>query len=336
MAGTRPKKAITAYDVADHAGVSQSAVSRTFTPGASISAKTKAKVLASAKALGYRPNFIAKSLITRKSGITGVALGYADNPFYPALMEELMKRLSRQGRRFLLFNGDPQRDSDPELEEILRYQVDALILMSSTLSSHLAADCKDAGIPVVLINRRTEDGSTSSVTGDNFVGARKIAEFLMAGGHQRPAFLAGAENSSTNREREEGFRAGLSAAGGTAPLRACGNYQLEGARQATRELLASPDRPDAIFCANDHMAIGALEVARYEFGLDVGREISIVGFDDVDMAAWPSFDLTTYSQPVNEMAEAAMELIDLEEKAEPVHRRIPGELIIRKSARNPK
>lgn len=326
------RRVATASDVARAAGVSRSAVSRAFTPGASVSAKTRASIERAAAALGYRPNLIARSLITRRSNMIGVAVGYMDNQFYPALIEALGARLAASGRRLLLFAGDPHSDSDPMLEDVLRYQLDALILASTTLSSHLAADCRAADIPVVLINRVTADASASSVTGDNVVGGRAIAEYLAATGHRRPAFLAGLENSSTSREREEGFGAGLAAAGLNAPLRAVGHYRFDAARDATRALLKRRSRPDAIFCANDHMAFAAIETARHEFGLEIGKDVSIVGFDDVAMAAWPSFSLTSYSQPIDLMADAAIQIIDAGDLA-PSHRRVPGALVLRASAR---
>lgn len=327
------KFSVTAYDVARLAGVSQSAVSRAFTQGASISEATRTKVMAAARELGYRPNLIARSLITRRSNMIGMAVGYMDNQFYPALIEAVGARLSQTGRRLLLFAGEPDGHSDPMLEDVLRYQVDALLLASATLSSHLAADCEAAGIPVVLINRVTEHSGLSSVTGDNAEGARAIGRHFLDTGHQRPAFIAGLENSSTSREREAAFNSVLLEAGMPQPLRAVGHYRIDAARQATRDLLNLADRPDSLFCANDHMAFAAIEVARCEFGLEVGRHISIAGFDDVAMASWPTWSLTSYSQPINLLADAAMKLIDREVQT-PERLRIPGELIVRGSSRS--
>ncbi len=333
------RRPATATDVAAMAGVSQSAVSRVFTPGASVSADMRAKVEAAARSLGYRPNLIARSLITRRSRIIGVAMAYMQNQFYPALLEALSTRLHAAGYRILLFTPEPDASGDPVLEEVLRYQVDALVLASTALSSHLAEDCRRAGVPVVMVNRRASAASVSSVTGQNDIGGEVIARFLAAGGHRRPAFIAGLEDSSTSRSREAGFARGLKALGLPAPLRASGHYTFEGAREATRALLSGPDRPDAIFCANDHMAFAALETARSEFGLEVGRELSIVGFDDVDLAAWPSFSLTTFSQPVAAMADqvvAILERLLAEPSAPSAEQMAPGALIVRDSARRPR
>lgn len=334
----QPARAATATDVARLGGVSQSAVSRTFTEGASVSEATRQKVLEAAQRLNYRPNLLARSLITRRSRIIGVAVAYMENQFYPQLLQALSAQLHRDGYRILLFTPEPDADGDPVLEEVLRYRVDALILASTSLSSRLADECARAGVPVVLVNRKSSSASVSSVTGDNRRGGARIAEFLLAGGHQRLAFIAGLEDSSTSRDREAGFSRRLKQLGTDAPARAVGRYTWADAAKATRALLSGPTPPDAIFCANDHMALAAIEISRSEFGRVIGQDISIVGFDDVSVATWPSFSLTTFSQPVEVMASRVAEIAGRllgPAKSAPVHEIVPGELIVRGSARRP-
>lgn len=326
---------IKAIDVARLAGVSRSAVSRTFTPGASVSAETRKRVEAAAAALGYRPNLIARSLITRRSGIIGLAIGYMDNQFYPALVEELGRALAAIGRRQLLFPISASGNNDPQVEDVLRYQIDALILASATLSSRLASQCQDRGIPVVLINRRTQDSNCNSVTGDNERGGHAIGTLFARRGHVRPAFMSGLEDSSTSREREAGFLAALRDNGIALHQRVIGHYDFAAAQQAMRSLLTGKIRPDAVFCANDHMAIAAHITAQQEFGLRIGKDIAIAGFDDVPMAAWPCFALTTYSQPIGPMVEAAIGcIIDTSDDREDSVRHVivPGRLIERASS----
>ncbi|MDB5370258.1 MAG: LacI family transcriptional regulator [Roseomonas sp.] len=329
---------VTAHDVARLAGVSQSAVSRCFTPGASIAAETRRRVEEAAARLGYRPNLIARSLITRRSTIVGVAVAYLENPFYPAVLEALSNALEGAGYRVLLFTARPGENADPILEEVLRYRVDALVLASASLSSHFAEECRQAGVPVVLLNRRTESGGVSTVTGDNRAGAGTVARFLAAGGHRRCAFIAGLESASTSREREAGFSGALAALGLPPAAREVGHYDFTAALEATRRLLALPLPPDAIFCANDHMALAAINVARAEFGLEMGQALSVVGFDDAGPAAWPLFGLTSYAQPVRPMAERVVAILrrHLEEpEAEAVQEVVPGALMVRASARLP-
>jgi DNA-binding LacI/PurR family transcriptional regulator len=333
------KPAVTSSQVADHAGVSQSAVSRTFTPGASISPKTRAKVLASAKALGYRPNAIARSLITSRSRIIAVVMAYLENLFYPDVLEELGRRLAAENYHVLLFTGFKDRSSDPLFDQIMQYQVDGIILASTSLSSELSEECEVAGIPVVLFNRTTERPSTSSVTSRNREGGRLIADFLVAGGHKSFGYITGIEASSTNRDRFGGFRDGLKAAGFDKIEVRTGDYSRSGAEAAARELLSLKKRPQAIFVANDHMAVAVMDVARYEFGLSIPDDLSIVGFDDVGPARWPSYAITSVTQPVGPMVEAAVDiLMDQIESGEiePVHRVLGGDLIVRTSARLPK
>ncbi|MGX9966178.1 LacI family DNA-binding transcriptional regulator [Roseomonas sp. F4] len=332
------KRHATATDVARLAGVSQSAVSRAFTPGASIAEETRERVAEAARQLGYRPNAIARSLTTRRSRIIGVAASYLQNHFYPDVLEALSRGLQARGYQMLLFMPDAGRHADPQLQEVLAWRVDALILASTTLSSELADQCQAAGIPVLLFNRTSRAASVSSVTGENLRGGRLIAEFLVAGGHRRLGFLAGIENSSTSRDRESGFCGWLQENGHPPPLREVGLYQFEEASAAARRLLARPDRPDAIFCGNDHMATAVAEVARHEFGLRIPRDLSLVGFDDTGPARWPSFSLTSFSQPVQPMVDATVALVCemIEDPATPTrHEVVRGELVVRGSARMP-
>lgn len=333
------KPPVTSSQVAEHAGVSQSAVSRTFTPGASISPKTRARVLASAKLLGYRPNAIARSLSTNRSRIIAVVMAYLENLFYPDVLEELGRRLAAENYHVLLFTGFMDRDSDPIFDQLMQYRVDGIILASTGLSSELSEECTAAGIPVVLFNRTTQRDETSSVTTRNREGGKLVAEFLLAGGHKRFAYISGLENSSTNRDRYAGFASALAAKGVKRIEVRVGDYSRSSAEAAARELLRLPRRPDAIFVANDHMAVAVMDVARHEFGLSIPTDLSIVGFDDVGPARWPSYSITTVAQPIGPMVEAAVDIL-MDQIAsgdiEPVHRVIPGELIVRDSARRPR
>jgi DNA-binding LacI/PurR family transcriptional regulator len=267
-----------------------------------------------------------------------VVLSYMDNPFYPALLERLATHLQARGYRLLLFTCPQEGSCDELFAEILAYQVDGIILASILLSSALAAECRSAGIPMVLVNRTTDDPNVSSITADNRTGARAIADFLIAGGHQRFAYVAGLQSSSTNHDRETAFRARLVEEGVGELLREEGRYRQDSARDAARRLLTRPKPPDAVFCANDHMALAVMDVARFELGLRVPEDVSIVGYDDVGAAAWPSYALTTTEQPVETMAQVAVEAIMARiEGGEDRGNRIviPGELVVRASARRP-
>jgi DNA-binding LacI/PurR family transcriptional regulator len=308
------KASSTAHDVARRAGVSQSAVSRAFTEGASVAPATRERILAAARELGYRPNAIARTLITRRSRIVGLVMGYLENQFYPLVIERLSQALQRDGFHVLLFISETP-DANAILADILQYQVDGIVMASTTLSSALAQDCAEAGIPVVLFNRVAQLGAmgrfaTSAVTSQNREGGRLVGDMLARTGHRRIAWLAGPENASTSLEREAGLREALDDAGLPLHARAIGHYDFAEARRAVLELFRDPaDRPDALFAANDHMAIAALETLRRELGLRVPEEVSVVGFDNVPQAGWPSFDLTTVQQDVDRMVEATRGLL---------------------------
>lgn len=332
------RRPVTAHDVARLAGVSQSAVSRTYTKGASVAPQTREKVEAAAAALGYRPNFVARSLITRRSNLIGVVVPSMANPFYSEVLEALSKAFEASGYRVLLFSTVSNEDSDPILEEVMRHRVEAVILVSASLSSHFAEECKTTGLPVVLLNRKNDNETVSSVTSNNVQGGSIIADYLVATGHESLAFIAGAESSSTSRDREHSFTRRLESHGYPAPQRESGNYSFQDAMDATRRLMCSTHRPDGIFCANDLMAIASLNVVTREFGLVPGRDISIIGFDNIAMTNWPLVGLTTYLQPIDQLVQRTIDIISaqLQNPATPsIQEILPGNLIVRESARLP-
>ncbi|WP_299656096.1 LacI family DNA-binding transcriptional regulator [uncultured Tateyamaria sp.] len=331
---------VTALDVAERAGVSRSAVSRVFTPGASVSKRTADKVRQAADALGYRPNVLARSLITGRSRIIGLVVAYLENHFYPEAIERLSRKLQEQGYHVLVFlSSNSGEEADEVMEELLDYQVDGIIAASVGMSNDLTQRCEAAGIPIVLFNRAQDDDRLSAVTSDNYHGGRKLAEFLVAGGHSRIAHVAGWEGASTQRDREAGFVAGLQAAGQSLFARGVSDFKFEQAKAVAREMFAGPDRPDAVFCSNDHMAFAVMDVLRFELGLSVPGDVSVVGYDDVTLSAWPSYDLTTVRQPAGQMADATVEiLMDRLRDPETNPRRVvlDGPLVLRGSARIPK
>jgi len=334
------KSAANAQDVARMAQVSQSAVSRSFTAGASVSDETRAKVMAAAKKLGYRPNAMARTLITRRSQIIALVMSYLENQFYPLVIEKLSQDLQKRGYHVLMFIGD-LGDDDGVLAEILQYQVDGIVMASVTLSAKLAKRCRDAGVPVVLFNRVPDLSalarrSVCSVTSDNHRGGHMAAQLLLQRGHERIAFLAGMESSSTNSERERGFNEAMSDAGMAVFRRAVGDYDFDTAKAATRILFAGTKRPDAVFVANDHMAIAAMDVLRNELGLRIPQDVSVVGFDDVPQAAWGAYQLTTIVQSVPEMVDATVALLSEQMQEQSLTRNVivPCRLVERATVRS--
>jgi len=191
--------------VAELAGVSQPTVSRAFTPGASVSDETRDKVLAAAEQLGYRPNVIARSLIQKSTNMIGLVVMRFSNPFYASMIREFTRALQEEGYWTLLFNIAQIQELENALPMALQYQVDGLIITSTTLSSQMAQECVRAGTPVVLFNRYATDTNINVVRCDSIAGGRKVADAFLDAGCQRLAFIAGEEASSTNRDRERGF-----------------------------------------------------------------------------------------------------------------------------------
>ena len=333
------KEKVTSFDVARRAGVSQSAVSRVFTPGASASKKTVEKVRRAAAELGYRPNAIARAMITGKSRIIGLVVAYLDNQFYPVALERLSRVLQDRGYHILVFMVQQfQEDIDQIVQELLDYQVDGIVTASVAMTNDLTNLCEAAGIPVVMFNRDQDDPRLSAVTSDNVSGGRIAANFLVAGGHERIAHIAGWQGASTGRDRAVGFAEGLADHGREAVAVIDGEYNRDTAAAAAREMFGRANRPDAVFVGNDHMAFAVMDVLRFEFGLSIPGDVSVVGYDDVPIASWPAYDLTTLRQPVNRMVEATVDalLSRIEGDTDPRHILIPGPLIIRGSARKPK
>jgi len=332
------KPKVTSLEVARRAGVSQSAVSRVFS-GASASRETIAKVRKAAEELSYRPNPIARAMITGRSRIIGLVVAYLDNQFYPLALERLSSALQAKGYHILVFLTS---NSEAEVENVVReffdYHVDGIITASVGMSNDLTARCAAAGIPVVMFNRGQDGSGISSVTSANTQGGRKVADFLASLGHRRIAHIAGWAGSSTGRDRRRGFLEGL-AERGIRPLEIIdGMYSREAAAEATRTLMALRTPPEAIFVGNDHMAFATLDVLRSELGLKVPADVAVVVADDVPLAAWPAYDLTTVRQPLNPMVEATVEtlLAKIADPARPAQKiEIDGPLILRGSTRQP-
>jgi DNA-binding LacI/PurR family transcriptional regulator len=322
-----------AHDVARAAGVSQAAVSRAFTPGASIAKMTQAKIFHAAKSLGYRPNLLARSLIKGESGIIGVVIGHPRSIFFMSALHALSARLAQAQKHILISTVEGVTIADTEVEDLLNYRVDALFLIGTGISHKLAEHCRGEGVPVVFFNLRTREiKDFASVTVNNREGARQVAEHLLQQGYRRLAFMGGPVNSPTSRERESGFTAFLASQGVPPPMHEVGSYDRDGALQATRNLLTRKSKPDAIFCWNDHMALAAIEVARFELGLEVGRDLGIAGFGDIEQASWPSFHLTTYTQPVDTMIEEVAKILLATPRIQrTLHRIVDGTLKPRRS-----
>ncbi|MEM7347741.1 MAG: LacI family DNA-binding transcriptional regulator [Chloroflexota bacterium] len=296
-------------DVAHLAGVSQAAVSRAFTPGASISAKIKERVMDAAETLNYRPNAIARSLIKNSTRIIGIVVVRFANPFYWQVFEAFTQKLQNLGYWTMLLNATQDQAVEETLPMALQYQVDGLIITSATLSSKMADECARSGTPVVLFNRYELASKANAVCCDNVGGGRLVADALLDAGYTRLAYIAGDLGSSTNRDREQGFVEQLQARNHPLAFRESGGaYTHESGYQSAKRLLQQENRPDAIFCASDLIALGAIDAAQ-ELGVNIPDELGIIGFDDIEMANWPTHNLTSVKQPIDLMVDTTIDVL---------------------------
>ena len=305
---TEPQKGprVTSYDVAALAGVSQSAVSRCFKPGASVSKKMRARVMKAAQALGYQPNAIARSLITRRSNLAGVILSDFTNLHYPEVLFELNQSFSRRGVHIMLFTLRRERDIDEIIEQVFQYRVDGVVL-AATLLPRQIDDFERRGIPLVFFNRNIQDKPVNSVCCDQIGGERMLVNALVNAGHKSFGFIAGPDDSLVSVQRTTGARDRLRELGLDNIPVAEGDYSYESGLAGVKKLVKH--KPDAIICANDVMAMGCMDALRREYNMDIPGDISVVGFDGVAPALWAGYDLTTIRQPVKQMSEAAVEMI---------------------------
>ncbi len=288
-----------------------------------------------ADALGYRPNVIARSLITRRTNMVAIVIANLSDPLYPAILEELTRRIQARGRQTLLFIPPDESRMDETLSSLLQYQVDGIVMASATLSSAMARVCAARNTPVVLFNRYVPGLKIRAVSCDNVAGGREVAHFLAGLGHERPVFVSGQSDATTNLDRFSGFSSGWKALGlSTVRHLDGGSYSYEAGHAAALRLAGEADLPDAIVFASDIMAFGGIEALRGA-GIRVPEDVSVVGFDDVFLSRWPSIGLTTIRLPLGAMADATLELLGFDGPAKKGAQTtlLPGELIVRSTTR---
>ncbi|MGQ9364913.1 LacI family DNA-binding transcriptional regulator [Azospirillum sp. ST 5-10] len=306
----RAGKPPSSIDVARLAGVSQSAVSRSFTPGASVSAPTRAKVMAAADAIGYRPNVIPRIMRKHRSNIVAVVVGSLDNPYHTRALEAFSRALQRAGKQVMLVQTDTERTLGEAVGRLAGYCVDAVVSAHEVESEEVAAAIDRMRIPVVTLNSALTSAWSGTIISDNEAAGERIARLLHDRGGRRFGYVAGPADSLSQRQREAGFRRGLAGLGIADCARAPGDYRHGGGRAAARALFSAAAPPDAVFCANDLTAFGLIDALRGEFGLAVPGDVLVAGYDNVDAAAWPAYDLTTFDQRVDTMVGLAVGMLD--------------------------
>ncbi len=326
------KQSVTAKDVAKLAGVSQSSVSRVYFEGATVSKKTREKVLEAAKELGYRPNEFARSLITNRTKIIGLVMKGIQNPFYPQVLKQFTTAFKKLGYSILFVYTNNDEIQKEDIEILLNYNVAGVIITDATLSLKVTENLKESRIPLVLFNRKIEEQQFYSVCCNNLDASKKIAQYLIERGCSNVVYISGNANTSTSREREQGFTSILKK-NNIVYTKYSSDYTYEGGYKTAKIIIAEKKVPAAFFVANDIMALGVIDALR-ESSIIVPKETKVVGFDNIEMASWPTYNLTTWEQPITEMVERTVdylmtEIDDYSGYAQNVE--IDGELIVRKT-----
>jgi DNA-binding LacI/PurR family transcriptional regulator len=331
VSGRRP----TSYDVAKRAGVSQSAVSRCYSPNASIAPATRERIIRAANELGYSPNALAQALISRRTNLVAVVISRLTALYYPEVLAELTERLLSRDIRVLLFSLHAESEVDEVLDQVWRHSVDGVIC-AARLSDGQIQMFEDRHVPLVLYNRVSGTASAASVCCDSVAGERDLIGKLLGAGHRKFGIIAGPKDSYVGEERREAALEALRVAGiGDVPV-VWGDFSYEAGGAGLRDLMADGTRFDAVVCVNDLMAIGAIDVGRETFGLEIPKDLSVVGFDGSGPATWASYRVTSVRQPVRRMTEAAVSMLveRIEDASMPAERRLfTGQFIVGRSAR---
>lgn len=301
--------AVTLKDVAERAGVSRSAVSRTFTPGTSVSEKMRRKVEKAARELGYHPNALASSLTTGRTKLIGLVSNNFHNPVFLEIFDLFTRGLQDKGLRPLLVNLSDETDPRNSVRMLRQYSVDAVVVASSTLPPSFAAAFGEADVPVVHAFGRCGPAPAVDVVGiDNTECGRLAARTLAARGYTRVAFMGGPRSATTTQDRLAGFMDEVAAHPGVSASHSFAEaYTFDAGRREMRNLIAAGPA-EAYFCGDDVLSIGALS-AIGEAGLSVPGDIGLIGLNDMEIAGWQNINLTTIRQPIAEIVRASIELV---------------------------
>lgn len=328
----REGRKIRTTEVAAQAGISQSTVSRALADDPRISQATKDRVLEAAERLGYRPNLIARGLKNRATGIVGVVVTDLDSPYHAHALRLLIDEMGAQGLAPLVFSCNAAERAGVVIGRLTGYQVDAVIALAAPFDAEIVKSCRSMGKPLVLMNDHKGAEALGIVAGDARCGGALIAGHLVDHGARSFGFFAGEDRTSISHEREAGFRGRLRELGFDCTRRASSSYDYAAAARAAEALLAAP--PDAIFCANDTLAMALIDTARAKFGLSIPGDVMVAGYDNSALAARPIYDLTSVDQGLEAMTAhtVAMAIGMIREPQEPPARVVvTPRLVIRTS-----
>lgn len=326
---------VSAQQVAELAGVSRSAVSRAFTPGASIAEETREKVMAAAARLGYQVNDLARGLLANRSRLVGLVVTKPEVGFRAHLVAALTRALIKRGNiPFLINTGSSEQEMQAAQTALFGYRAEATIILSGSPPASFVELARRNGQPLVMIGRSEPD--CDHVRIDNSAAAAKAAALFVANGMKRLGLVGSASGTPSIVERECAFVTEAQRLGASVTVARGGDSDYGGGQEAANVLLDTAARPQAVFCVNDLMALGVIDTARRRFGLDVPSALCVIGFDDIPEAAWEAYRLTTFRQDPQEMAARAIGQLErrlAEPGAPPSIVQLQPTFIMRESAR---
>ena len=303
------KKYASSVDVARLAGVSQSAVSRTYRGVTNVSQDVRERVLAAAEQLDYRPSLIPRIMLTHRSNLVAIVMGGFYNPFYTSVLEQFTAKLQETGHQVLLVHVESGHALDAVIPKLASYRVDAIVSALAVLSPGAADALARLRIPVVSFNTAVRNEWIAPVSCDNDGAARAIADLFVGRGARSFGFIAGPHTSHASASRLKGFADRLGETVGADVLFGQGDYCYDGGHAAALAMFAAGARPDALFCANDLMALGAMDALRHALKLRIPDDVMVAGFDDIPAASWAAYSLTTVVQDAGRMVDAALSIL---------------------------
>lgn len=299
--------AASAADVARRAGVSRSAVSRTFTDGASVSAETRAKVVQAAEELHYHVNFLARGLSKQESRPVCILVSNLHKPYHAQLLDHLTTALQQAQRVSIIINvGDDPAAASAALEQTLNYRAAATVVLSGAPPALMVRRCVELGQRVILVNRADDLPDVQHITIDYETAMRNAVQMFLRAGCRKIALVSRAVRTPSLQAREDLFNRFLRAEGIEPQIWRGQSTTYHTGQQAMRELLVGLEPPEGVFCINDLMACGCIDSARHEFNLRLPQDLCVLGFDDIAQAAWVGYELTTFAQPYAEIAECVV------------------------------
>jgi DNA-binding LacI/PurR family transcriptional regulator len=327
-----------AKQVAELAGVSRSAVSRTFTPGASVSEETRRRVIQASEKLGYHVNHLARGLLRKSTGIVCLVVADSDTPYISRMVRTLARHLQEAGKVAMVIDTTgPSENVEHALRQTLNYRADATVVLSGTPAQSIIRTCLDNGQRLILINRDDRLAGPYNLSLDNRLAGKTAFETFLKAGCKRLAVVTSEAGTPSLIAREEAFVEAARSSGIDVSSTRNSRTSYEAGVAGARMLLTGPERPDAAFCITDLIACGFMDTARHEFGLSIPDELSVIGFDDIEQAGWLSYRLTSFAPPVGELAAAVVDLATMGEAAAeeaPASRFLEAPLVWRDTVRD--